>query len=225
MKKRILIIYLALSILFMSGCGSAINSLNDDEKLIYDALSRNIDLFNNPSSIQIINCSDTFPNEDEYFVSENNEYYYCNLLGSPKTSLSTDGGWTTNENYGKEKCVMIQINADNKSGGKNSVVYCLCVEGEDAGSMYQYSEVMSSFNATSITSHEAINEESVLNNKLENLNRKNHYLQLKIHATKLGYHLADENEHTNYPISEGENIDIAKLNKAIKEYLKSKGLL
>lgn len=223
MKKQMLIILLAVSTFLMSSCGSAINSLNEDEKLIYDALSRNIDTFNNPSSIQIIKCSDPFPNEDEYFVSENNEYYYCNLLGSPKTSLSSEG-WATNENYGKEKCVMIQINADNISGGKNSVVYCLCVEGEDTGSMYQYNEVMSSFNATSISSHETINEESVLNNKLENLMRKDQYLQLKIHATKLGYHLADENEHTNYPISEGKNIDTSKLNKAIKEYLKSKGI-
>ena len=225
MKKQMLLILLAVSTFLMSSCGSAINSLNEDEKLIYDALSRNIDAFNNPSSIQIINCSDPFPNEDKYFVSENNEYYYCNLLGNPELSFSTDGGWTKNENYGKEKCVMIQISADNKSGGKNSVVYCLCVEGEDKGSIYQYSEVMSSFDAKSLSDHELVNKESVLNNKIENATRQNHYLQLKIHATKLGYHLADENVHTDYPISEGENIDISKLNKAIKEYLKSKGLL
>lgn len=224
MKKCILFLLLALSTLLMCSCGSAVNSLNDDEKLIFDAFKNNIDSFNNPASVQIINCSDPFPNEDEYFVSENNEYYYCNLLGTPVFSFSTDG-WTADENYGKEKCVMIQVNADNRSGGKNSVVYCLCVEGEDSGSMYQYSEVMSSFDTKSLSSHDTNNEKSILNNNIENSTREVLYLQLKVHATKLGYTLADENEHTDYPISSGQKIDSSKLNKAIKEYLESKGLL
>jgi len=211
----------------MGGCGSAVDSLNDDEKLIYDALTSNIDTFNNPSSIQIVNCSDLFPNEDKYFVSTNNEYFYCNLLGEPNFSFDTDNedGWIPNDNYGKEKCVMIQINAENRSGGKSSTVFCLCVEGIDKGSMYQYNEVMASFDDKTLSAHDTSNEKEKLRNKEENLRRRVCYLQLRLHANGLGYYLADENENKDYPISSGKRIDTSKLNKAIKEYLTSKGLL
>lgn len=194
----------------MSGCGSAINSLNDDEKLIFDNLTNNINKFFDPASVQIITCSDPFLNEETAFISTDFKYYFCPLVGHPGVD-----SWVENENYGKEKCVMIQITASDKNGGKSSVVYCLCLDGADKGDMYQHSEWINKLTIDS-------NSGDIASDKMAQAITGLFFSVLKSHAKSLlGCTLADADD--DYPISQGSNVDTGKLNNALKEYFENKG--
>ncbi|MBR2303594.1 MAG: hypothetical protein IJ871_00460 [Ruminococcus sp.] len=220
--KRILALLTVFVICFsFASCGKAVDKLNDDEKKILDALTANITTFHDPASVRVIKCSDPFSNRYENFVDTDNYFYYSSFLGYPDGSMFDADTWEfkESENYDNLDCVMIQLNGTNTSGGKSSEVYCLCIDGADANKIQVFTEEINF-----IKNDNASDEESSSSSKFADMVGKGwqekQMMIIEAKADKLGYNTASSG---SYPISQGNNIDVSKLNAALEEYCKEQG--
>lgn len=122
-KKPLVFILVAFLILCLLGFGgwfgyrtffqSPIDKLNDDERLVYDALIVNINDFYDQASLRVLECGEPLYGKDD-----------------EQTNL-----FFSDDEYG----CYIKISSKNRMGGTVSDVYCLILSGEDMGQIWKSS--------------------------------------------------------------------------------------
>lgn len=175
MKKISLILAAVIaagSMTMFTGCGkSAREKLNPTEGVIYDAFLEGLDNFYNPQTVKILECSSVYSlgdTQNPYFITAN-EVAHC----------------------------YIKVNAQTKSGGSASEVYCLVTDKDSsskykAGSMWTWDDVIDSLESM------GYNDQTI---------------------RSLGF-----SKNSDYYVSEDKDIDVGKLNKALDEHFEEKGL-
>lgn len=206
MKKYLVIPFIILISLFaLSGCGDV--ELNEDEQRVFDALTKAVDNFIDPASVKVIKCSDPFPQQNEYFVSTDNVYYSPNFPTS---------------DY---ECVFIELNAAKRDGGNSYEVYQMPIDKDDEhyGGAYSFNECVAKDFITDIPNFASDHEI-----EKEKLRVQMNIAAANFTASSLGLDYAKsikaQTSYASYPISQGKNIDVGKLNKALEKYMKDKGI-
>ena len=224
-KKSLALIFVTLFTIFtLVSCGnsSASNSMTDDELKIYELLCEKAQNFCSPTSVKLINSSDVFcvdkDDEKDFILREfvdSDGYYYWDYC------------WNT-----RYRLVKLQIVADTKGGGTDNKVYCVNLDfnpneeqtdslGEynhasgALGKMWSYDEATEKFVATlSDDTYEAEQENLIKNMQKDSI----------LTSINEEYGLTELAESGEYPMSIGNTIDIAKINKALDEHWKELGI-
>ena len=212
MKRFLSIVLMTVFVMVLAGCSNSdsdLEELNDDEQKIVDAIIDISDDFYDPTSIQVYNCSDVFnpthKSIEKYFIVDGT-YYLSPLKGSESTT---------------SEYVMIDISATTKGGGKSKDVYVLFVGEPKEKSNGRYHGTLESL--MNSVNKKDLPQDGTTDRSQEVFLGAALWYDLLEEASNYTYDKMATSG--SYPVAKGENVDTAKINKALKKHWEDKGLL